>query len=112
MIFLWQNIPEAELVDLISKVLPWSPIVYSIVPLLLLIGCILFYKNWRRSEEYNKKRDHKTLEFSQNILALMIKIETRLNDQQKHGDELQELLTRVESINRDLSFMRDQINKK
>lgn len=103
-IFLQDTIDYTDIV----KIHPWNPLAYGVILLLLLVASITFYRNWIKSEEYNKKRDGKVLEFNQQVLELMVKIQIRLEDQKNLMDSLKDLKFTQESMLKSIDEMKSK----
>lgn len=107
MILISQGLPE-EIAD-VKDLHPWNPAVYGTLVFLLLISTILFYRNWVKSEEYNKTRDAKVLDFNRQIIELMVKIEIRLNDQQKLSTDIGDIKHTVDTLIRSLDELKQEL---
>lgn len=89
------NIPVEEVI----KVSPLNSIGYGFAVLVLTSVAVIFYKKWLEERDYNKEIELKFETFMATTIELLVKVEQRLNDQQKFGDILTKIQNEIKRNN-------------
>ena len=126
-ILLWQSQINPEDLDFItglineaitqgSQVTPAGIVGYSFAVLVLMITNWVTYReknkaeaSWKESIDYNKDVTQQVIKYNQKTLELMVRIETRLNDQQGYGEIIKDVGRDVQEIKSGIAKLEDKI---
>lgn len=83
-----------EVVEQASKASPFSEVVYSLIVLILLIGCIVFFRLYVSEKKHNRKMSEKAL----GLAEIVTSVKLRMDDEKDHGNKLDAILIKLDKI--------------
>lgn len=84
--------------DEIMKITPWTSAGYGLALLACVVTAVVFYKRWADLTQYTRDRDAKLSEFQKNAIAVITKVELRLQDQQDIVKNLEAIKHKIEEL--------------